>query len=342
MIPLRLNAWLVRLGGRHAFDGYVWTLFLIASTWVTLFIDFGRSGSHLDRWLLVGAAASLVSLGWLAGCRALWRKDERKTRRGLIVAGAYFSAGLVRNGSLTVGCLLMGLPLQNARLLISGLATLVLLSLANQTAARRIASQTIEADLLRERRKLIWLSATYDERVSQAQKSLHQQIEAEVFPSLREAVAKLDLDDTAESADLASYLTDTVNTVVRPLSERLAKNTEPIFERLDEISSENPGLSSGIRYSIRAALRPTTTVGALLLVAMVLSPALGHSGNFMGYAIASGVAFVVLTAAKLAWPKRLDALTRPTAAATIAAIYLVVLQPAKPWPLATTRLVSCS
>lgn len=320
----RFNSWMGRLGGSHAFDGYVWILFLAACAWVTIFIDFGREGRQLEIWALAGTISALASLAWMALGRAVWLRLRNRIGRGSLVAAVYLTIGLIRNGTLSVACLSLGLTPPNGRIISSGLATLLLLSLANQTAARRIASQNIERDLLRERQKLIWLSATYDEKVSQEQRSLDQQIEAEVFPALRTAVEKLDLQDTAEAADLASYLTDTVNTVVRPLSEKLAKNTEPILERLDEISDDTTGLRSGIRYSIRDALRPTATVGALLVVGLALSPALGKSGNFVGYALACAVAFVSLTTAKFAWPKRFDSLSRPAAAATIVAIYLLV------------------
>lgn len=324
MKKLQIAAWVGRLGGRHAFDGYVWVLLLIASAWVTLIIDFGRLGTNLEAWAVAGTVASLVALGWLALCRLLWLRLDSHSRRGWFVAAAYFSVGLVRNGALTVVCLALGLAPQGERIIVSGLATLVLLALANQTAARRIASRAIEHDLLRERQKLIWLSASYDEKVTQAQKLLHQQIASDVFPALRTAVQKLDEDDSAEAADLANYLTDTVNNIVRPLSEKLAMSTEPILEKVDEISGENIELSSGIRYSISEALKPTLTVGMLLAAGLILSPALGNSGNFVGYTIACGIAWLALTGFKKCWPKKYELLNRPTAAATLSLTYILV------------------
>lgn len=311
-----------RVSGPAAFGNYVIGLFATASIWVTMVLDLGRTNESPALWLTAGSVSTAISVTWLLVAKALIN-SKRLASAPAFVLLSYAFAGLLRNLTLAAMCVLLELSSPASRIIISVLATLVLLIFANLTANRRIETQQLTKALLVDRQKLIWLGASYDEKVVQAQRELHRKLETELYPAIRRVLEKLNPGRDSSDPEISQDLVETVSTVVRPICDHLSEASDSILEQLDEVATEPTELGSEVKYSIRSTLRPFLTLVGLMLIAATVSPALGRDSDFLKFAQLSVVSFAVVTSIKFSWPKKIDLVSAGLGLAVVSASYLL-------------------
>ena len=315
------NAWL-RLSGPAAFDTYVISLFAAASIWVTLVVDLGRSNGPATAWLIAGGASMFIGVCWLFVARYLFDKLQTKRGSAFFVVVFYGIAGLIRILTLDFACQLMGLTPPSDRLVVSVFSTILLLVFANTTANRRQDAQNLHASLLVERQKLIWLGASYDEKVLQAQRDLIRQLETELYPAIRNVLEKLKPANDSRFREISNDLVNTVSSVVRPICDRLSESTDTISEQLDEIAGKPIDvIKSSSKFSIRRAIRPTTTMALVLFIAASVSPALGKDSNYANFALMSAIAWLLSILIRRLWPKKFDETSAAVGFGVLTSIY---------------------
>ena len=313
-----------KLPNSSAFDGYVIGLFAVASIWVTMVVDLARSDEPASAWIIAGTISMLAGVGWLLLARTQISRIIALPAASAIVVGAYAVAGLIRNVTLDIACQALGIAPPANRVLISIFSTAVLLVFANFTASRRRDAQRLQSSLLIDRQKLIWLGASYDEKVLQAQRDLIRQLETELYPAIRRVLEKLNPDKGSRAPEISNDLVTTVSNVVRPVCDRLSESTDTIIEQLDSIAGRPfETLKPQTRFSIRRALRPSRTIATLLFVAISISPALGEDSNFASFAMLSLVAWVIAITTRLVWPKRFDQVSAGVGLSLVSAIYAI-------------------
>jgi glucose-6-phosphate-specific signal transduction histidine kinase len=313
-----------KLPNPSAFDNYVVGLFAVASIWVTMVVDLSRSEEPASAWIIAGTISMLSGIGWLLLARSQISRIIDLPYASAIVVGVYAIAGLIRNLTLDISCQVLGIAPPANRVLISFFSTAVLLVFANFTASRRRDAQQLQNSLLIDRQKLIWLGASYDEKVLQAQRELIRQLETELYPAIRNVLEKLTPDKSSRAPEISNDLVTTVSNVVRPICDRLSDSTDTIIEQLDSIAGRPfEALKPQARFSIRRALRPSRTVAILLFVAISISPALGDDSNFASFAMLSLAAWVIAITTRLVWPKRFDQVSAGAGLSLVSAIYAV-------------------
>lgn len=310
-----------RINGPAAFGNYVIGLFAAASIWVTMVVDLGRTNESPVLWLTAGCVSTATSVAWLIAAK--WFLRAKWLAGPALVLLAYAFAGLLRNLTLGAMCLLLGLSSPSGRIIISVLATLFLLIFANLTANRRIETLLLTKTLLVDRQKLIWLGASYDEKVVQAQRELHRKLETELYPAIRRVLEKLNPGRDSSNPEISQDLVETVSTVVRPICDHLSESSDSILEQLDEVATEPTELASDVKYSIHSTLRPFITLVGLMLIAATVSPALGRDSDFLKFAQLSVVGFAIVTVIKFSWPKKIDLVSAGLGLAVVSASYLL-------------------
>ncbi len=322
------SKWLVgfqsKLSGPAAFDNSVIGLFAFGSIWVTTVVDIGRTRESLSLWALAGFGSMLVAVVWLTLARAFIPSVRGRQTSFFTIMAIYGLAGTIRNLSLVYLCSLIGLTPPNGRLINSILAAIALLTFANLTAGRRRESRKLHQEQLAERQKLIWLSATYDEKVLQSQRDLSRQLDTELYPSVRLILEKLSHGETTQPKSVAQDLLNTVANVVRPMCDKLSQSTDNILGDLDSIVTGQVGEPrADTRVSITRAIRPNVTVITLLIIAATISPALGKDSDFGPFIFESLLAWAILGLTQFIWPKRNEFATPAMATLALAAIYAV-------------------
>lgn len=312
-----------KLAGPEAFGAYVIGLFAVASMWVTMVVDLGRTNESTYLWLLAGVCSTVISVAWLLAARRLMSSEMRVVWSPIQVAAAYALAGLLRNLTLALACWSLGLSSPLNRAPISVIATLMLLVFANLTASRRKEARQLTNSLLIDRQKLIWLGASYDEKVVQAQRELHRKLETELYPAIRSVLEKLNPTKHSSDPEISKDLVETVSKVVRPICDHLSVASDSILEQLDEVATEPVETKTGARYSIRATLRPFITLVGLQIIAATVSPALGRDSDLLNFAKLSLIGFVVVMLIKAAWPERLDSVPSFAVIAVVTGAYLL-------------------
>ena len=319
----RLSTLIERATGPGAFNNYVITLFAVGSIWVTLFVDIGALRRPFWPELTAGLLATFNAVIWLYASRIYFANHSAGPGPSAGILLSFLGTGLVRNASLTLFSMPFGLTAPSGRLISSIVSAFALLVFASLTTSRRLQSQAIQANLLVERQKLLWLSATYDEKVLQSQRDLNRELESDLYPHIREISDKLQgsRDDNAKTAE---YLIGTVGDVVRPLWTRLSDATDTILEQLDTIAAEVPTASRVQNvFDLRAAIRPTLTVGILLVISLTVAPALQLRANSIEFVEASLFVWLLLSLVRLVWPRRIKKLSLASATAILGLLYSV-------------------
>lgn len=314
------------LTGPASFNGYVLSLFAVAAIWVTVVVDIGANEAPSLRTLAIGFGSMAVALVWLAGLgRLVLSIPGNGIWKLLAVLATYATSGLVRN--LIGAWLAYGTDVPNpiSRVVAAGTGSLALLAFAGITANRRYNSRTLQQSLLAERRKLMWLSATYDEKIAQAQRDLLGQLSSQLYPRIRAVLASLQSYDRGLRGKTSEELVDTVANVVRPMCERLSSTADTSSEYFDELVGASHAVDAPSRdVNVVSAIKPTQTVGLLLLVSFTLAPVLGHEARPLVFVLASLISWVAISILRRAWPKRFQTLRLDLATSFLTAFYSIV------------------
>jgi signal transduction histidine kinase len=310
-----------RAAGPASFNNYVLTLFAIGSLWVTLVVDIGVLRRPILQELAAGVFATGVTLAWLLLARRFFASRESSRHRSTKVFAAFALAGLLRNASLTLASIPLGLVNPSTRIVSSLVTTFALLLFASLTANRWQQSKISQDALFVERQKLLWLSATYDEKVNQAQRDLMRDLETDLYPAIRRVADELK-GQVRGNAQTAEYLVGTVGDVVRPLWTRITQATDNILEQLDSIAAKDP-ISVGFSqlFDVKTAIRPTLTVGLLFVISLTVVPATGISARPVEFALASGFVWLFLMLVRLSWPAKARRLSLLSATFLLGLLY---------------------
>lgn len=314
------------LTGPASFNGYVLSLFAVAAIWVTVVVDIGANEAPSLRTLAIGFGSMAVALVWLAGFgRIVLSIPGNGIWKLLAVLATYSTSGLVRN--LIGAWLAYGTDVPNpiSRVVAAGTGSLALLAFAGITANRRYNSRALQQSLFAERRKLMWLSATYDEKIAQAQRDLLGQLSSQLYPRIRAVLASLQSYDKGLRGKTSEELVDTVANVVRPMCERLSSTADTSAEYFDELVGATQAVDAPSRdVKVVSAIKPTQTVGLLLLVSFTLAPVLGQEARPLVFVVASFISWVAISILRRTWPKRFQTLRLDVATSILTAFYSIV------------------
>lgn len=306
-ITSQLAQWLEFLSAPRTISWTVIWPFAVAALWVTLAFDMPAQPPIFTQRLLgfiVGLISAFAAVAWLLAVRNLLPHAAKSIRPTLLLA-SFGLAGAIRNLTLTFLCNEYGLVVPSSRLWSSILAAFVLLTVLTLTSVRVSENKVVLKSLRAERRKLLWLSATFDEKVAQANRELHMQIDEELLPAVRRVLLQLEGSESAEAKSISENIIQTVTRVVRPLTDRLGARSEDLLEQLDFLSAtvdEPTDLER--KYDIRQILRPSWPLLFLLLVAACTSPIANQGPNFLGFLLASALAWFCTLVIRRFWSVR--------------------------------------
>ena len=315
-ITSQLAEWWKFLGDPGAISWAVIWPFVVAAIWVTLVFDMPAQravASENQFWFAAGLLSAFAALVWLVTIKELWPHVPVPTRR-IVLLVSFALAGLIRNLTLTFLCKAFNLVAPSSRVWSSMAAAIVLLTFLSLTSVRVSENKEVLKSLRAERRKLLWLSATFDEKVAQANRNLHLQIDEELLPAVRRVLIQLDGSETAKAKSISENIIQTVTRVVRPLTDRLGARSEDLLEQLDFVSAKvDEPTDLDRKFDIRQILRPSWPLLVLLLVAAGTSPIASQGPNFLGFLTACTLAWFFTVVVRRLWPSRFVQLSETSA-----------------------------
>jgi hypothetical protein len=260
--------------------------------------------SQHQKWFIAGLISTVSAVVWLLLLKEVLPRVLAPIRRIFLLA-CFGLAGLIRNVTLTLLCTQFELVAPSSRLWSSIIASIALLTLLSLTSSRVSENKEVLKSLRAERRKLLWLSATFDEKVAQANRDLHSQIDEELLPAVRRVFDQLEGSKSEAARSVSDSIIQTVTSVVRPLTDRLSARSEDLLEQLDLVSANADEPADLDRsYDIREVLRPSWPILMLLFVAAFTSPIANQGPNFLGFLLACSLAWLCTFAVHRFWPLR--------------------------------------
>lgn len=303
---------LERIGGPLALSTPVIFVSTGVMLGITVLLDLLAGYGSPSSWLIAGIGSVLVLIAFLFLARATLLPTQDRPSRPVIALLVFAAAGAVRYLSMNFFTQRLGLPQSaNRSVLIAAAMMVAIMSLVTLIACRSQEHRVTLQQLTEERRRLLILGATFEERVAESERDLQEQIHAQLDPALAEIEALLGEDGPpdghGETRDAVNVLSNAVSQIVRPMSQSLGSAPSAASATIEE-AIYVPDESHPVRRAdIKHALHPLAT--GLLCTLLTLSYLPGDISRVRSALIGLGVMLAVICligyAVRFLWPARL-------------------------------------
>ena len=300
------RAWIVRdldrIGGPRALSTPVIAVSALVMLSITLVLDILAHKGSAGLWAVAGIGSMTITVVFLLIARATVLPVRPRPSRPVVALLVFAVGGAIKYLSMVALTARFGLPMNANRSALTAAAMMVVfMSLTTLIVCRVEEHRTALQQLTEERRRLLALGATFEERVAESERALQEQVHAQLDPAIHEIEAMLSDEISDEAGPAVDVLSHAVSEIVRPMSHRLGSAPSAASVAIEEAIYEPDDLHAAERHAdIRDALHPAATG---LICAVITASYLPRS-EFSKAATAGAILTIALTIWLVGWAVR--------------------------------------